>query len=86
MKDMNELEQALETLDDPEARALFRAAGKLPDMKRGQMVWVWFNDEWRAAEVERRLPGQVYWAKFDCKVDGFRRVVLSLGNFGGLWK
>lgn len=76
---------APESLDTPESRALFRAFGRLPDMKRGQKVWVEFNCKWRSGEIQSRLPGQVFWVKLDEPVDGFKRIVLSVANFGGRW-
>lgn len=58
---------------------------KLPKLSRGQMIWILVNDEWRAAEVGRRLPGDVYWAKLDEPVGGCKNFVVHCGNFGGKW-
>jgi hypothetical protein len=61
-------------------------AAKLPDMKRGQMVWAEFCGRIVAAEITRRVPGNVYWAKLDEPIEGMKSFVVSVGNFRGRWK
>jgi hypothetical protein len=78
--------QALADSPDWDRLEPFLLAGKLPEMKRGQMVWAEFCGRIVATEIERRIPGQVYWAKLDEPVEGMRRFVVSVGNFRGRWK
>lgn len=59
--------------------------GRLPDLERGQMVWIRVQGMWRAGQVGRRLPGHVWWVSLDESVGGCRNFVVHVGNFGGPW-
>jgi hypothetical protein len=59
--------------------------GKLPELARGEMVWILVGEHWHAGQVGRRLPGQVYWCKLSTPVGGCRNFILHCGNFGGKW-
>jgi hypothetical protein len=78
--------QALADSPDWEKLEPFLLAAKLPDMKRGQRVWAEFCGRIVAAEITRRVPGNVYWAKLDEPVEGMKNFVVSVGNFRGRWK
>lgn len=57
--------------------------GRMPRLRKFDSVWHKDADGWWAVVVERRCPGDVYWARH--KVGRLRgtAVVVSCGTFGG---
>lgn len=60
--------------------------GKLPRLAKGQSVWILIGGNWHIAEVQSRLPGDVYWTRLPEAVSGCKRFVVHVGNFGGPWQ
>lgn len=57
---------------------------KLPDLGRGQRILVWSAGQFREAEVIRRCPGPIYWAKLTGGSRRGQNELVSCNNFGGL--
>lgn len=56
---------------------------RMPDLKRGDRVSVWCDDRFWPADVVRRCPGPVYWAKIASGLRRGQNVLVSCGNYGG---
>lgn len=56
----------------------------LPKWKKGQKVRVWIAGRFMTAEIVRRMPGPVYWAKVTTDPRRGESVIVSCANFGGV--
>lgn len=56
----------------------------LPHHKRGEELWVLNGPFWSRAVVERRLPGNVYAARFTDMPRGSNYVIICAQNYGGV--
>lgn len=73
-----------EAFDPREAERLSCVrVGRVPSLKKGATVWWKYDEQWYAVVVERRVPGDVYWARH--KIGRFRglAVVVSCACYGG---
>jgi len=71
--------------DDPREVARLSAVrvGRVPRLKKFDSVWYCDGNGWCEVVVERRCPGDVYWARR--KVGMFRgfAVVVTCASYGG---
>jgi hypothetical protein len=57
--------------------------GRVPKLKKFDSVWHKDGDGWHAVVIEKRCPGDVYWARHKTgRARGFA-VVVSAGSYGG---
>lgn len=57
--------------------------GRVPRLKKGDTVWWRYHERWYAVIVERRVPGDVYWARHKSGVFNRLAVVVSASCYGG---
>lgn len=77
------------TLDhSPDSRDIVRAeslrVGKMPEVKRGDVVWCWFSARWMKARITRPLPGGVYMAVLIVYPANGTLTTVSANTFGGV--
>lgn len=60
--------------------------GKMPEVKRGDVVWVWFAGRWLKARITRPLPGGVYMACLISYPANGTLTTVSANTFGGVCK
>lgn len=66
------------------SRDFVAKVGKMPELKKGQCVRIWDGHRYRAADVVRRLPGDVYMCKLHREWAGSRFTIVHCGVFGGV--
>lgn len=74
----------------PDSREVARGeslrVGRMPEVKRGDVVWVWFSERWLKARITRPLPGGVYMACLITYPANGTLTTVSANTFGGVAK
>lgn len=65
-------------------RARFLRVGSLPELTKGDRVWIKWFPGWAEATVVRRLPGNVWLARTDAVHEGSRTAIVAIDTFGGM--
>lgn len=72
----------------PDSRESVRAeslrVGKMPEVKRGDIVWVWFGGRWLKARITRPLPGGTYMTCLITYPANGTLTTVSANTFGGV--
>lgn len=72
-------------LDKDATRAFFAVRGKLPPLKKKQLVYFRLDSGlYGIAELRRRLPGEVWYADVRSPGIDFRYCIVSVMSFGGV--
>lgn len=64
-------------------RARFLRAGTLPNLTKGDLVWVKWFPGWTEARLIRKVPGNVWIARTNASYQGYNKCTVMVSNFGG---
>lgn len=72
--------------EDPREVCRFFAirVGRIPDLSKGQGVWVLHQNRWCRSKAVRRLPGGMWWCVVEAGRYASERVIVSCNSWGGV--
>lgn len=65
-------------------RDLCMQRGAVPDLKKGELCWLFFCNTWHSCTVKGRLAGGVYRCQINRPFMGCNELVACANNFGGI--
>jgi hypothetical protein len=83
MYNQSEFLDASGLLNHEAVRAHFLRVGKLEGLKRGDTVYIDGGPRWELARLVRRLPGDVWIAKYLERPSSEPKTIVMCSNYGG---
>jgi hypothetical protein len=83
MYNQHEFLDASGNLDHEAVRAHFLRAGKLDGLFKGDTVYIDAGQRWELVRLVRRLPGDVWTAKYLERSNSEPKTIVMCSNFGG---
>lgn len=84
MYNQSEFLDASGNLNHEKVRAHFLRTGQLDGLRKGMSVYVDTGSRWERVRLVRRLPGDVWIAKYMERGLGAPKTIVMVSNFGGV--
>jgi len=85
MYNQSEFMDASGNLNHEAVRAHFLRTGKLEGLDIGNYVYIDTGKRWELVRLIRRIPGDVWLAKYVLRASSAPKIIVSVANFGGVY-